>query len=199
MVFVALPALYRAQRNQQRKQDVDALGAAIIKYQSNNDGRLPFSINRSSGGSYVGQGETLDANFVRRYVDSGCSTAHRDSNYVAHDGNGREVTSSGGVDLEVGESFWGDKHYAFTGCEDTFLDPDGTPYTIVVLNGNSSGFLYANEHDHQIYVSAGRRCRDLEGQTGATAKKNDWLAIMTLEGGQSYCIDNNDSFSAAGR
>ena len=41
MVFVALPAFQRAQRNLQRKEDIDRFLSAIIDYQGNNRGRLP--------------------------------------------------------------------------------------------------------------------------------------------------------------
>ena len=39
MVFVALPAFQRAQRNLQRKEDIDRFLSAIIDYQGNNRGR----------------------------------------------------------------------------------------------------------------------------------------------------------------
>ena len=41
MVFLALPALQRAQRDTQRSDDIARLQAAINSYQANNRGRLP--------------------------------------------------------------------------------------------------------------------------------------------------------------
>lgn len=41
MVFIALPSLQRTQRDAERREDVDALLAAVKKYQTNNRGALP--------------------------------------------------------------------------------------------------------------------------------------------------------------
>lgn len=41
MVFVALPALQRSQRDTQRRQDYADLSSAISSYMTNNNGRLP--------------------------------------------------------------------------------------------------------------------------------------------------------------
>lgn len=41
MVFVALPALQRSQRDTQRRQDYGDLLAAVISYTTNNNGNLP--------------------------------------------------------------------------------------------------------------------------------------------------------------
>ncbi len=41
MVFLALPALQRSQRDSQRQRDVGMLTAKVQSYQQNNNGRLP--------------------------------------------------------------------------------------------------------------------------------------------------------------
>ena len=56
MVFLALPALQRSQRDTQRKNDASRLRAAITDYQSNNRGRVPF------------EGDRLKNNFIENYV-----------------------------------------------------------------------------------------------------------------------------------
>ncbi|MDO4611896.1 MAG: type II secretion system protein [Candidatus Saccharibacteria bacterium] len=43
MVFVALPALQRSQRDTQRRDDMARLATAITSYQSNNNNKLPIS------------------------------------------------------------------------------------------------------------------------------------------------------------
>ncbi len=65
MVFIALPALQRSQRNAQRRQDLSRISSAIIEYASNNSGNLPF------GSDEVG--EYFDVDFVPKYLDSSCS------------------------------------------------------------------------------------------------------------------------------
>ena len=56
MVFLALPALQRSQRDTQRKNDASRLRAAVTDYTSNNRGALPWT------------GNTLDRNFIGNYV-----------------------------------------------------------------------------------------------------------------------------------
>lgn len=56
MVFLALPALQRSQRDTQRKNDASRLRAAVTDFTSNNRGALPWS------------GNTLNGNFIGNYV-----------------------------------------------------------------------------------------------------------------------------------
>ena len=66
MVFIALPALQRSQRDMQRKRDADRFLAAIQSYQSNNRGRLPEEIDHSAPiNSYSNINST---NFGRNYL-----------------------------------------------------------------------------------------------------------------------------------
>lgn len=48
MVFVALPALQRSQRDTQRRQDFANLEAAVENYMTNNNGKLPSSTTPAS-------------------------------------------------------------------------------------------------------------------------------------------------------
>lgn len=64
MVFLALPALQRSQRDTQRKNDASRLRAAITDYSSNNRGSLPFD----------GTKNTLKDGFITNYVLKGGST-----------------------------------------------------------------------------------------------------------------------------
>lgn len=45
MVFIALPALQRSQRDTQRRNDMSRLSTAINQYQTNNNGKLPADGN----------------------------------------------------------------------------------------------------------------------------------------------------------
>ena len=58
MVFVALPALQRTQRNTQRRDDVARFMTAFQKYQTNNRGKIPFRWG------------SVDSRFFSRYIDS---------------------------------------------------------------------------------------------------------------------------------
>lgn len=48
MVFMALPALQRSQRDTQRKNDMGRLKTAIDSYKANNRGRLPTELTNGS-------------------------------------------------------------------------------------------------------------------------------------------------------
>ena len=43
MVFLALPTLQRNQRDTQRRNDLDRVGAQVSSYMTNNQGRVPFT------------------------------------------------------------------------------------------------------------------------------------------------------------
>ena len=73
MVFIALPALQRSQRNTQRRQDLSRISSAIIEYASNNSCDLPF------GSDEVG--EYFDVDFVSKYLDSSC---HSETEYLSN-------------------------------------------------------------------------------------------------------------------
>lgn len=61
MIFIALPALQRQQRDTARKEDITALISAVKKYQTNNRGALPDDSSAS----------TRWEKFVSDYLDSG--------------------------------------------------------------------------------------------------------------------------------
>ena len=64
MVFLALPALQRSQRDTQRKNDASRLRAAVTDYSSNNRGALPWT----------GANQNLtDSDFISDYVMKGSS------------------------------------------------------------------------------------------------------------------------------
>ena len=81
MVFLALPALQRAQRDTQRADDIARLQAAINSYQANNRGRLPEGnngmvlVNQSTGKADTLKGATKWADFYNRYVIVGTGAA----------------------------------------------------------------------------------------------------------------------------
>ena len=68
MVFIALPALQRSQRNTRRRQDMARILSAFNDYQANNNGKMPKQSNMDD--------------FVRRYVamvDSTVAVPHEET------------------------------------------------------------------------------------------------------------------------
>ena len=77
MVFIALPALQRNQRDTQRKNDISHLQDAIERYRANNKGRLPWAVNaagsqntKNFGSNYlkIHEGEWSDPSGVPYYL-----------------------------------------------------------------------------------------------------------------------------------
>ena len=64
MVFIALPALQRNQRDTQMKNDMSRVVAALNSYRANNRGKLPTD-------AYIGIGGTSTSQFVVSYLRSG--------------------------------------------------------------------------------------------------------------------------------
>jgi len=58
MVFIALPALQRSQRNTQRKNDLSRFVTAVTQYQANNNNRMPG-------------GTEMNENVKNRYIIAG--------------------------------------------------------------------------------------------------------------------------------
>ena len=71
MVFIALPALQRSQRDTQRRDDMARLSTAINQFQTNNNGKLPNQVSgvtddTATAGSSTGKLTTSD--FVVKYL-----------------------------------------------------------------------------------------------------------------------------------
>lgn len=72
MVFIALPALQRSQRDQARKQDVTNVSAAVTSFTSNNRGKFPdngqidtYVTNKSDNTTTVSVNATKGAQSVK--------------------------------------------------------------------------------------------------------------------------------------
>ncbi len=178
MVFIALPALQRSQRNTRRRQDMARINSALVDYIANNpsDYKVHWGGTYQTGDSvkYTGvEGDGDDGNhlkkFVIKYVDSSCSS----------DGT---------------TSTWNPNN-----CSDQFRDPDGTPYTLRYaedLSDNSSDVFDIEEtipkyyREHKIFFIAGAMCGSNEKEIKKAGGKNQFVLIYLLEGGSFYCSDN---------
>jgi prepilin-type N-terminal cleavage/methylation domain-containing protein len=84
MVFIALPAMQRSQRDTQRKNDYSQLSAAITQYVTNNNGNLPSSATLPPE-KYINEtGDDPDGNPYKLNVkkctsDSDCSVTLRNT------------------------------------------------------------------------------------------------------------------------
>ena len=90
MVFIALPALQRSQRNTQRADDMSRVLTAVNSYQSNNNGKTPFTLNNA------GNGGTVADTFVVRYIDETCTLTTNNNGQKSYTGCGDQFTDPDG-------------------------------------------------------------------------------------------------------
>ena len=126
MVFIALPALQRSQRNTQREDDIARFLTAVNDYQTNNSGQTPFT---------AGDGETagtVNSNFVKRYIEENIGTVS-----TSEDANQKSTCAQGKT------------------CPQ-FTDPDGEMYKFVVKdNSKALTFGTSVNHVVYVVVNAG--------------------------------------------
>ena len=85
MVFVALPALQRSQRDTARRNDMSRVDTSLIQYQTNNqdtgNGDLPtesyWDASQVEDGTFGtdGCGSNIACKFIQRYMNSGTDSA----------------------------------------------------------------------------------------------------------------------------
>lgn len=162
MVFIALPALQRSQRDTQRRDDMARLATAINNYQTNNNGRLPGNGAATvtpcePGGPTFGDiptGDTQAAcNFIRQYMNSATAQASDDSE---------------------------------------FLDPSGDPYKLHISNyDNASNAAKSGDMtfaDKIVYVVTGGRCNGENIEKSNNSR--DYAIRYKMEGSGTYCKDS---------
>ena len=193
MVFVALPALQRSQRDTQRRNDMSRVDTSLVQYQTNNSTK---SNNLPAQGTWPGKSAyTADCNsnsaclFVRDYMNTGVSG--ESTTNIFDDPNGAPYSL-------VITSNWAEGDLAYTqvgtitGAKNS-LNQDYTSklesktigegaaavtkYTI-----NSGSFS-----DYVIYIIPGAKC---DGEYAEKADKRHFAVLYRLEGAGVYCIDD---------
>lgn len=98
MVFVALPALQRSQRDTQRRDDLARVATAITQFQSNNNGRIPgqgtnATINSAAFSTQnCGAANANDATAILcRYMNSSQAVANNTNDFIDPDGTAYSV------------------------------------------------------------------------------------------------------------
>lgn len=170
MVFIALPALQRSQRDTQRRENLGAVTKAITNYQTNNNGKLPGNGGVSPYDEETKKNETK--------LDTWCTSA----------------TPSDSMDSKNSTAGCLIKRY-IAGTNDeynTFSDPDGYTYGLKIQNYNETAVNTVrglSTMDHTIYVFRHARCGDNET---AVESKNarDYVVMYLMEGSGMYCQDN---------
>jgi prepilin-type N-terminal cleavage/methylation domain-containing protein len=146
MVFIALPALQRSQRDTQRKNDMARMQTAIVNFQSNNHNRLP------------------DDDYFEDSCGDGIGGAI---------GTGEAAVEAGGFCA----------NYLLVGG-DSFQDPDGNAYDIVV--GGDANTTFGS---YEVHIWRNSYC-DGEIVKPITGAVNKVALTYKLEGGGTICLNN---------
>ena len=170
MVFLALPALQRAQRDTQRRDDMARFAAQISQYQTNNRGRVPD--NDATKGLWVTSSDNAD----------------KDANVVKDDTLGTAIKDGG-------NGTWGAflNNYMWA-ANDDFTDPGGTPYAVgdhgkIASDATSAGVSGLTAMDYIIHVWHGAICGVTEGtvEPSTSGSTRKLAFVYKLEGSGFYC------------
>ena len=164
MVFIALPALQRSQRNTQREDDISRFLTAANDYQTNNNGKIPFiGPNETNATNFV---SGVHKNFVSRYIDKSCKAGATAGTYTDCES---EFTDPDG---EI---------YSMVALKEGTNDQEGT----AVFDTSAE---FPNSHKIQAVVNA--TCGDENMAVKGTGKRQYALFYM-LEGNSVTCNDNH--------
>ena len=162
MVFIALPALQRSQRNTQREDDLARIVTAVNDYRTNNKGKLPFHMN--------GATRFFDEQFVPRYVDENCTLATGSRAYfLKYENCGAQFTDPDGTIYGIGYH----------------QDMTSSSY----VNGMIVLQPTFEEAEHKIRAYNQAYCDD-EGLVQRASGMQKFALVMILEGGAVRCNDN---------
>ncbi|MBR3236399.1 prepilin-type N-terminal cleavage/methylation domain-containing protein [Candidatus Saccharibacteria bacterium] len=181
MVFVALPALQRSQRDTARRNDLARVDTSLVQYQTNNQGtndgsNLPYNSSTYYGYTdFTSQAKSIEIPGVgNKQVGGPC-------------GN-RPTQNQTNPSSAMACIFLRDYMNSGTAGSDKkneFQDPAGTYYGMEIGQG---AYTYpGTDMDYVIHVRTGARC---DGEAAVKDTARHFAIIYRLEGAGTYCIDD---------
>ena len=217
MVFLAFPALQRAQKDTQRRDQMAMLVTQLTQYQANNRNRLPScesgksteSVEPSSGNQGSLNHLLASTNFNLSNLDD-LIADEQTKNAGDNTGKGGCVVtatygSNDKIDLS-GSTAWVKfyKNYLLAQDTDLFEDPNGQPYSLQIetCSGNSNGSACSKQRtdanfngtdatkdqEYRILLTYNSTC-DGETIVYNTGARKITVAYK-LEGGGTFCQGN---------
>ena len=172
MVFLALPALQRAQKDTQRRDDMARFAAQIAQYQTNNRGRVPNNDASKKGyWSPSTDNAKADAEILTTGEVSGLSY-----------NNDNDASTWGGF---LNNYMWA--------ANDSFTDPGGTAYSVgdhgKLSSDVESAGIDISTMDYIIHVWHGAICGVTEGtvEPSTSGSTRKLAFVYKLEGSGFYC------------
>ena len=160
MVFIALPALQRSQRDTQRRDNLGRVTSAIMDYQTNNNGSLPS----------VGKVQAFSTDNGRQALS--------------------ELKCSGSGTTRNGAACLIKNYLNSTNAtENSFEDPLGWAYGLEIAPfSDYDEDDFSKEMDYTIRVFTGAKCNGEFAEKSNNAR--DYVVMYRLEGAGTYCRDN---------
>ena len=160
MVFIALPALQRSQRDAQRKNDLVKIKDAIDRYKTNNKGKLPF-LERDVGIiNYRWSNDQRGKNFLSNYVD--------ENNQYLLDPSGSEY-----VFYYIGATLGADGR--FPGQAGNWRQSNMKDRTIYIARARKCAVVTQTANGYLF---------------DPAAAYNNYALAIKMESGGSYCLSN---------
>ena len=189
MVFVALPALQRGQRDAQRRSDVARLATAITNYQSNGG---------SLGQTLGGVNTTTTANARKASCTSTATMTNIDSTIKQY---GNDPLYGNALGCRLVRDYLNESGAS----ENTFADPNGTKYRVMVykyyptentmFNLSGSYGTFTDTNYRLMVVISGTRCDANQPNGFTTSNSSESFTVRyVLEGGGIECVDNGYDF-----
>ncbi len=169
MVFIALPALQRSQRDTSRRNDMSRVDTSLVQYQTNNSSsknNLPEGPSYWAGAETFGDncGSNVACSFVQRYMNSGTDTAT--NTFEDPDGSYYSMAISSNIEN---------------------ADPNFTSPAAVSGDATNGWTLTTDFNDHIVYIFPGGQC---DGEKVMKSTKRHFAILYRLEGAGIYCIDD---------
>ena len=191
MVFVALPALQRSQRDTARRNDISRVDTSLVQYQTNHTTYSNNLPNRT-GSTPVGWSgeETLPADnescneacqFVRDYMNSGSTEKDKDNEFNDPDGTPYSLVIT---------QNWA--NYAPSSYSQNVERGGKTSTATLEITGegnNAKGTITGDTaYDaHVVFIVPGGRC---ENSDVVSSQQRHFAVLYRLEGAGVYCIDD---------
>ena len=188
MVFVALPALQRSQRDTARRNDMSRVDTSLVQYQTNHstsNNNLP-NADGTNAITWPGS-DTLPASnescneacqFVRDYMNTGSTEKDKDNEFNDPDGTpySMVITPNWSKSSNV-------KDASIT------VTRGGKSYTAQLKVNNGKGSITGDTaYDaHAVFIVPGGRC---DNSDVVPSQQRHFAILYRLEGAGTYCIDD---------
>ena len=107
MVFIALPAMQRSQRDTQRRNDYSLLSTAMTNYMTSNNGKLPTALTSTDSSTYINDSGQDPNGFVYELMLKSCGSTNKgssSSNCTAADGSAIDFKDDNNVAMKTANS-----------------------------------------------------------------------------------------------